>query len=153
MGRGRPKIGEEKYSEDLIVEICKRLSEGETLRKISTDNDISWRTVYDWMESKPGLRERIAIARDLGYDAIFEDTLRIADTPLIGEANTVKHTVKGVETEVTKQDMLGHRKLQIWTRLQLLAKWNPKKYGDKVIHAGDAENPVKLVLQGSDIQG
>ena len=40
--------------------------------------------------------------------------------------------------------MLGHRKLQIETRLKLLAKWNPKKYGDRVTMAGDAENPMRL---------
>ena len=28
--------------------------------------------------------------------------------------------------------MLGHRKLQIETRLKLLAKWSPKKYGEKI---------------------
>ena len=26
--------------------------------------------------------------------------------------------------------MLGHRKLQVETRLKLLAKWDPKRYGD-----------------------
>jgi hypothetical protein len=31
---------------------------------------------------------------------------------------------------VTEEDMLGHRKLQIETRLKLLAKFNPKKYGE-----------------------
>jgi hypothetical protein len=40
--------------------------------------------------------------------------------------------------------MLGHRKLRIETRLKLLAKWNPKKYGDKVQVGGDAENPLKV---------
>jgi len=45
---------------------------------------------------------------------------------------------------VTTEDMLGHRKLQIETRLKLLAKWNPKKYGDRVTMAGDAENPLQV---------
>jgi hypothetical protein len=40
--------------------------------------------------------------------------------------------------------MLGHRKLQIETRLKLLAKWNPKKYGDRVQLAGDADSPLKV---------
>jgi hypothetical protein len=31
-----------------------------------------------------------------------------------------------------REDMLGHRKLQIETRLKLLAKWSPKRYGDKL---------------------
>jgi hypothetical protein len=40
--------------------------------------------------------------------------------------------------------MLGHRKLQIETRLKMLAKFNPKRYGDKVVHAGDDVNPVVI---------
>ena len=69
-----------------------------------------------------------------------EECLELADTPKFG--------VKQVESEdgiiVTREDMLGHRKLQIETRLKLLAKWNPKKYGDRLTHAGDAENPVSV---------
>jgi hypothetical protein len=30
------------------------------------------------------------------------------------------------------------------TRLKLLAKWNPKKYGDRQILAGDSENPLEV---------
>jgi len=35
--------------------------------------------------------------------------------------------------------MIEHRKLRIDTRLKLLAKWNPKKYGDKqaIEHSGE----------------
>mgnify|MGYP003348157682 FL=1 len=43
--------------------------------------------------------------------------------------------------------MLGHRKLQIETRFKLLSKWNPKKYGDRQIIAGDAENPLEVKQQ------
>jgi hypothetical protein len=43
--------------------------------------------------------------------------------------------------------MLGHRKLQIETRLKLLACWNPKKYGTKVALGGDAGNPIKIEAQ------
>jgi hypothetical protein len=45
---------------------------------------------------------------------------------------------------ITEEDMLGHRKLQIETRLKLLAKFHPTKYGDKVMLAGDKENPLEL---------
>jgi hypothetical protein len=38
-------------------------------------------------------------------------------------------------------------KLQIETRLKLLAKWHPTRYGDKVTLAGDAENPLTVTVQ------
>ena len=37
-------------------------------------------------------------------------------------------------------------KLRAWARLQLLAKWQPKKYGDKLELTGDGSNPVALTL-------
>jgi hypothetical protein len=37
-------------------------------------------------------------------------------------------------------------KNRVELRLKLLAKWNPKRYGDKVQVAGDAENPLNTVV-------
>jgi hypothetical protein len=62
-----------------------------------------------------------------GHDAIAEQALQIADTPQEG----VRTERSEDGTKEIREDMLGHRKLQIYTRLQLLAKWNPKKYGDR----------------------
>jgi hypothetical protein len=55
---------------------------------------------------------------------------------------------KGNESvSYSKEDMLGHRKLQIETRLKLLAKFNPKKYGDRIALAGDPASPIKIEAQ------
>jgi hypothetical protein len=106
----------------------------------------AWQTIYDWMyrddalgEKGVGLSKAIAHARDLGYDAMAEECLIIADTPKFGQTQVM--TDKGSSTTV--EDMLGHRKLQIETRLKLLAKFNPKKYGDKVVIGGAPGEPVE----------
>jgi hypothetical protein len=100
----------------------------------------AWTAIYAWAAQDKALSERIAQAREQGYDAIAEDLLAIADTPLMGETET--SSANGLT--ITRQDMLGHRKLQIETRLKLLAKWNPKKYGDRQILAGDKDSPVEV---------
>lgn len=122
--RGRPS----KFSEKFAAEICERLSGGEPLRSICRDDHMpQWQTVYRWMEQFPEFSNRIARARDRGFDAIAEEALEIADTPVEGQrVETGKDGKK-----VVREDMLGHRKLQVETRLKLLAKWSPKKYGDK----------------------
>lgn len=124
-----------KFSPDVVTLICERLSDGEPLAAICRDPAMpGLRTVYDWMEADPEVAARIARARDEGEEAIAAECMTIADTPVAGERRKV--TEGGVE--VTTEDMLGHRKLQIWTRLQLLAKWNPKKWGDRqqIEHSG-----------------
>ena len=43
--------------------------------------------------------------------------------------------------------MIEHRKLRIDTRLKLLAKWNPKKYGDKLAHTGpEGDGPIQAAI-------
>ena len=143
----RKKMGQpSKYTPELAAEICERLSDGEPLRQICRDDHMpAWTSIYNWAAADKELSERIAQARKQGYDAIAEEALLIADTPLIGETETSSTT----GLTITRQDMLGHRKLQIETRLKLLAKWDPSKYGDRQIIAGDKDNPLTVTPESS----
>ena len=117
-----------KRTPEILDEICDRIANGEPLRAICRDERMpSWRSVYDWINSDSEFAARIAHARDLGFDAIAEEALEIADTTQVG----VRSERSAEGTKETREDMLGHRKLRVWTRLQLLAKWCPKKYGDR----------------------
>ena len=129
------------YTDDKDKEIVERLSEGEPLAQICRDEHMpGLSTVYDWMEANAEFSGRIARARIAGYDIIAQDAMRIADTPV--EGKRVKVTDGRVE-EWT-EDMLGHRKLQVETRLKLLAKWDPKRYGERVAmeHTGAGGGPI-----------
>ncbi len=66
----------------------------------------------------------IASARELGEDAIAADCLRIADEPPSRVATMLGDSVDSADVQ--------HKRLRIDTRLKLLAKWNPRKWGDKV---------------------
>ena len=118
----------DSYTKKIADEICRRIAGGEPLRQICRDRHMpSWQTVYQWMVRHEEFGERIARARQLGFDAIAEEALEIANTPMMG----VETEKEGEKVKTRRADMLGHRKLQVWTRLQLLAKWCPQKYGDK----------------------
>lgn len=148
---GRPST----YSKDVAQTICELLSDGVPLREICRMEGMpQWRTVYNWMysddllgEAGVGLSSAIARAREVGYDAMAEECLIIADTPKWGQ----KQVMSDDGSTTTVEDMLGHRKLQIETRLKLLAKWNPKKYGDRQILAGDPENPLEVQTNAMDV--
>ncbi len=142
---GRPS----KFTEAISDEIIDRVSNGEPLAQVCRDEHMpGLRTVYDWMDGNAELSARFARARAAGYDIIAQDALRIADTPM--EGVETEESESGVK--IKRGDMLGHRKLQIETRLKLLAKWDPKRYGDKLELAGDASAPltVQVVRLGKD---
>lgn len=130
---GRPS----SFRQELADEICARVSTGEPLAAVCRDIGLGLTTWYDWVRARPELSEKIARAREAGYDMIAVEALRIADTPV--EATIERSTAAGLE--VTRQDALGHRKLQIETRLKLLAKWDPKRYGDKLAIGGADDLP------------
>jgi hypothetical protein len=147
--RGRPS----SFTQAVADEICRRLSRGETLVSICAGEDMpATRTVSDWKKDHPSFAADFGRARDEGFDAIAEECLEIADTPREGVTVTEKPlVVEGVEIgvlrEVKTDDMLGHRKLQIETRLKLLAKWDPRRYGDKLeLDHRTPDGPIAITL-------
>ena len=115
-----------KRTDAIIDEILERISEGEPLRAICRDEHMPhWRTIYCWTSADEDLAKRLAAARELGEDALAEQCLVIADD----ERHDWRLTKKGI---LVDDVAIGRAKLQIDTRLKLLAKWNPRKYGDSV---------------------
>ena len=133
------------YNQEIADKICARISEGEGLKTMCREPGMpGWRTVYDWIQRYPEFAAAMERARELGADAIAAECLEIADTPLEGEERIEKDDGR---VEIKRGDMLGHRKLQIDTRLKLLAKWHPKKYGDlqKIEHSGSIDVAATLI--------
>ena len=90
-------------------------------------------TFHDGANMEELIKLRLAAA-----DRIAEEALAIADTPHEG----VTITVDADGRKEVREDMLGHRKLQVDTRLRLLAKWNSGRYGDKLEHSGEIKIPA-----------
>jgi hypothetical protein len=138
---GRPS----SYTEKVANEIVARLSEGEPLATICRSDVMPHRaTVTNWCLGMPDFAAKYALAREIGFDHLAAECLEIADTPLEG---TRTRTGKD-GTEVIREDMLGHRKLQIDTRLKLLAKWDPKRYGDKLDVNATVAAEIRIVVGG-----
>lgn len=136
MAGGRPSL----KTPEVVEAICERLATGEPLAQICRDEGMpAYRTVKDWIDADPVVSAGIARARDSGEELLAAECLAIADTPCEGEET--KYNASGDLLERKVGDMLGHRKLQIETRLKLLAKWNPKKYGDKLALGGADDLP------------
>lgn len=132
----------------LVPIICDRLAKGEPLAAICRDLGVNRRTVNLWRKEDASIDEQIQDARDDGYDYLAKECLDIADNTEEGEVIVEK----GGKQEVQRGDMLGHRKLKIDTRLKLLAKWDPKRYGDKqqLEHTGPNGGPVQAVNMSNE---
>ena len=133
------------HTEEIADEICRRLSTGETLVSICKEDRMPERTtVSTWCLKSPEFAAKFAKAREDGFDAIANECMEIANTPV--EAIREKSNKDGVE--ITKEDALGHRKLQIETRLKLLAKWDPKRYGEKLDVNATVAGEIRIVVGG-----
>lgn len=115
--------------EDFAEEICDWLASGRTLTAYCRrEGKPSVRTVYEWRARDVDFAARFARAREAGFDVMAEELERIAEEPS------------------DHPDDVAHRKLRVWTRLQLLSKWS-NKYSDvqRLQVGGDpAGTPIQI---------
>jgi hypothetical protein len=136
---GRPS----KYTPEIAQEMCKMLADGIPLRQICRQEGYpAWQTVYDWMyqddargEDGVGLSGAIAKAREVGQDAIAEQIWL--------DINTEPERILSEGGGRVDPGYVQWQKAKADIGLKLLAKWNPKRYGDKIAVGGDPGNPLQ----------
>ncbi len=123
-----------KKTSEVVERLLEGIAEGITLRALCREEGMpNWRTVYDWIEADAELAARFERARAIGFDAIAEDILDNVDS------------VKPIGEHIQRS------KLQVETRLKLLAKWHPKKYGDKqTVDVGNKDGEKLAIDHGID---
>lgn len=97
-----------KANADAIVAA---LCSGKPLTEICREQGLCTQSVYDWKDADPEFAGQIARARDVGFDVIATGVIDIIDD---------------------KTDDPASRRVRAEYRLKLLAKWDPKRYGDKL---------------------
>jgi hypothetical protein len=122
-----------KKNPELIEEVLSRIAQGETLAALGRELDFHPTAWGQWMRADEALAIAYADARDTGHDVIADDVLQIIDSvPAQGEE-------------------IQRAKLRAEYRLKLLAKWNPKKYGDKqTVDVGNKDGET-LKVEGQQI--
>ena len=101
------------------------------------------------MERDSALSERYARAKEAQLQVLADQLVDLADTDRICEKVTIK---PDGSREVVILDQVERTKVQIDTRKWLLAKLNPKKYGDnaKLALTGEDGGPLVVKHIGSD---
>lgn len=110
---GNIKVGRpSKYTIELSETICERISNGESLKKITDDEHMPTRsTVHKWLAEDKEFSDRYAHSRDLQADVFADEMDDIARDEKID---------------------VNRARLIIDTRKWTASKLKPKKYGDKV---------------------
>lgn len=138
---GRPT----KRTPDVIERILAGLSQGIPLTIICEPDDMpETRTVYDWLNADEELSAHFARAREAGFDRIAMDALAIADQ--VDERDTIS-SEKG---DYPNKEWIMRSKLRVDTRLKLLSKWDPKRYGERLALAGEEGAPVRISVLPED---
>lgn len=137
MAGGRPS----DYTQEMADFICAELADGKSLRSICRDSeDLNTGKVMRWLASNKDFQEQYARARELQADALFDETLDIAD-----QYDSAK--------DASTPDVINRAKLRIDTRKWIAGKLRPKKYGDKIQqeHTGADGSPLQInIVRFSD---
>lgn len=141
----------EPVPQALATSYCEWLASGKPASQWHKIEGHPCRQAVDlWQAKDAEFASAVARARDAGFEELAEEALEIANTPVPGETVTEEDGAAGkTMRKVVREDMLGHRRLQIETRLKLLACWNPKKYGPKaqLEHSGSIDLGLSERLQ------
>ena len=103
-----------------------------SLRQSCQSVGIATSTFVLWCSQDPDLSEQYAKAREALIDGIADDILTIADE----DPGIV------ITSGATDSGAVAHQRLRVDTRKWLLSKLAPKRYGDRVEIAGDADAPL-----------
>lgn len=120
---GRPP---EPVPQDKADSLVEWISNGKTLRSwCRIDGNPSYAAVYDWEAKDAVFATRLARARDIGADAFADECVAISDDG----SNDYIDTPVGRKFD---PENVNRSKLRVWSRLELLKCWNPRKYGARV---------------------
>jgi len=123
-------------TEAVQLEICARISEGETLTKVCKDPRMPNRNTVTKFAAGSGPENtqfagRYALARDRLLDVYAEEIITISDD---GTTDYIIKTGRnGHEYMAVDQEHIQRSRLRVDSRRWLLSKLRPNEYGDKVV--------------------
>jgi hypothetical protein len=124
---GRPSL---KTSER-CAEICRRISEGETMQAILKEPGMpAWTTVHDWKQADESFRQALARAREQQAEVWAEEMLSISDD------------------ELPTHEAIGRARLRMQSRQWLAGKYN-SQFADKPTQVG-VNVGLQVVLPKAD---
>lgn len=123
---GRPS----DYSVELAARICSELAQGRSLRDVCNDDGMpAESTVRAWaVDDREGFSAHYARAREIGYHAMADELLAIADD---GRNDWMERRGEEDAGWQANGEHIQRSRLRVDARKWMLSKVLPKIYGDK----------------------
>ena len=118
---------ETRYTPEFAEEICRRMAEGASLREICRDKGMPESTVRQWVrDDRDGFAAQYQAARALQVEAWSDQILELAN-----------------RDDLDPQD----KRVRVDALKWLMSKLAPRRYGDRLLVAGDADSPLQVMHQ------
>lgn len=141
---GRPTA----YTEELADSICELIVQGMSCNKISQlDNMPAKSIIYYWLSKHKSFLDKYTQALEIRSLTYLDEVSDIADD---GSNDYYEKKGKNGETFMAfDSEHVQRSRLRIETRLKMLEKLQPRKYGAKVDlnHGVQEDNPIMQLLQ------
>lgn len=134
-----------QQKETILNSIFNDIENGLSLRKSLLKQELSSKTFYEWIEDDAEKVKQYARATEMRAEALLDEMLEIAD-----ENNADVYIDDTGEAKIDGNTVQRSR-LQYDARKWLASKLNPKKYGDRMQHANDPDNPLTQMVDLSKI--
>ena len=119
------KMTDTRYTPELAADILRSVSEGAPLRQVCRDKGLPESTARGWFrDDRDGLATRYEAARRMQVDSWADEIVLLANRDDL-DAND--------------------KRVRIDTLKWLCSKLVPRRYGDRLLMAGDPENPIQLM--------
>lgn len=133
-----------EYTAEIGAEVADRHADGASITQIAQDETMPTRkTILLWIGEIQEFAVMMNQARDAYVDAIAEECLQIADDETVEMTTTIDGN--GRRWEHADKNAVKNRQLKISTRMKLLEKWAPHRYGNKkaVELSGPGGGPIQ----------
>ena len=114
-----------KFSQEIFDEICVRIAEGESLRKICKDEKMpSLVSVWKWLNNSEELVKQYTRAREEQAETFVDEILDIADE------NKDDTSIDENGKLIINQEVIARSRLRVDSRKWIASKLKPKRFGD-----------------------
>lgn len=135
------KRNEPVYSKELAEKFCLGVIDHRTLRDICSDEgmpDVA--TIFRWFDLYPEFELMYERAKAHQAEDMVREMIGIADNA--GNAAPVDDNDDSHNSEMLRKEHVQRSKLRIETRQWVAARYKPRRFSNRVVHAGDENAPL-----------